>query len=98
MICSDGTGDHIHFLIRLGRKIALADLVEELKKSSSKWIKAKGPEYHDFYWQSGYGAFSIGQSGVDDLTRYIGHQKEHHRTKSYQEELRLFLRKYGVDF
>jgi putative transposase len=98
MLCVNGTQDHIHILLRLGRKIALADLVEEIKKRSSKWIKTKGPEYRDFYWQNGYGAFSIGQSGVEDLKRYIGRQKEHHHNKSFQDEFRAFLVKYKIEF
>ena len=98
MLCANGTWDHIHILFRLGRKIALADLVEEIKKRSSKWIKTKGQEYREFYWQNGYGAFSIGQSGVDDPKRYIACQKEHHRHKSFQDEFRAFLVKYQIEF
>jgi len=98
MICSDGTADHIHTLFRLGRKTSVAAVVEELKKSSSKWIKTKGQEFSDFYWQSGYGAFSIGQSGVDDVKRYIANQKEHHRVKTFQEEFRCLLAKYEVEY
>jgi REP element-mobilizing transposase RayT len=98
MLCANGTTDHVHILFRLGRKIALAELVEEIKKRSSKWIKTKGPEYRDFYWQNGYGAFSIGQSGVDDLKRYIARQKEHHSIKSFQDEFRAFLVKYKIEF
>src|SRR2546426_3933458 len=58
----DGTADHIHILFALGRVITVADLVEEVKTDSSKWIKKKGSEFRNFYWQKGYGAFSIGQS------------------------------------
>jgi putative transposase len=72
----NGTSNHVHVLFRLGRKIALAKVVEEIKTSSSKWIKTKGPDYQDFYWQNGYGAFSIGQSGVESLKKYIANQKE----------------------
>jgi putative transposase len=97
MICSEGTADHIHILFRLGRKASIAQVVEELKKSSSHWIKSKGPPYKDFYWQSGYGAFSVGQSGVADLKRYIANQKEHHRKKTFQEEYREFLAKYEIE-
>src|SRR5713226_9056922 len=86
----NGTEDHVHVLFRLGRKISLAKLVEEIKTSSSKWIKTKATAYKDFHWQSGYGAFSIGQSGVEDLKKYIANQKEHHRKKSFQEEFRAF--------
>src|SRR5437660_12843534 len=54
MLDSGGTMDHIHTLVRLGRKISIAEVVEELKKSSSKWMKAQGPQYSDFFWQNGY--------------------------------------------
>lgn len=98
MLASDGAADHIHILLRLGRKASIAEVVEELKKSSSKWIKTKGPEYREFYWQAGYGAFSIGRSGVPEVKRYIGNQKEHHRKKTFQEEFLAFLAKYEVKY
>jgi REP element-mobilizing transposase RayT len=94
----NGTEDHVHVLFRLGRKISLAKLVEEVKTSSSKWIKTKGPEYKEFHWQNGYGAFSIGQSGVEALQKYIANQKEHHRRKTFEEEFRAFLGKYQIEY
>ena len=93
-----GMPDHVHLLIRLGRKTSLADLVEEVKKRSSKWIKTKGPEYAEFYWQTGYGAFSIGESGVDALKQYIANQKEHHRERTFQEEFVALLGKYRIPY
>jgi REP element-mobilizing transposase RayT len=97
-IAINGTEDHVHILFRLSRKMALAEVVEEVKKRSSKWIKTKGPAYGEFYWQSGYGAFSIGESGVEGLKRYIAGQKEHHRVKSFQDEFRAFLAKYQIEY
>ena len=94
----NGTVDHIHILFRLGRKISLAEVVEKVKSSSSKWIKTKGTEFKNFYWQNGYGAFSIGESGVEALRRYIAKQKEHHRRISFQDEYRTFLKKYGLEW
>src|SRR5690242_16821258 len=61
----DGTSDHLHILFALGRTIAVADLVEEVKTGSSKWIKTKGREFKNFHWQKGYGAFSVAQSKVE---------------------------------
>ena len=84
----NGTEDHLHVLFRLGRKVSLAQVVEEIKTSSSKWIKTKGAEYKDFHWQNGYGAFSIGQSGAEALKKYIANQKQHHRKKTFQEGLK----------
>jgi len=97
-ITMNGTEDHLHVLFRLGRKIALAAVVEEIKTSSSKWIKTKGSAYKGFHWQNGYGAFSIGQSGVEALTKYIAKQKEHHRRTTFQDEFRSFLKKYGIEY
>lgn len=73
-----GTSDHIHSLFSLNRTWAVSDLVEEVKKSSSKWMKAQGKEFRSFQWQAGYGAFSIGQSGIAQVKRYITNQKTHH--------------------
>jgi len=75
----DGTSDHLHILFSLGRVIKVADLVEEVKTESSKWIKTKGREFTNFHCQRGYGAFSIGQSNVVALKRYISNQKHHRR-------------------
>ncbi|MBI1746484.1 MAG: transposase [Acidobacteria bacterium] len=91
-----GTEDHIHTLLSLSRSWAMADVVGEVKTSSSKWIKTKGLGFRRFEWQTGYGAFSIGQSGVAALKRYITGQKDHHERHSFQDELRVLCRKYGV--
>jgi len=97
-ILINGTSNHVHILFSLSRRVAVADLVEEVKKRSSKWIKTKGNELKNFQWQSGYGVFSIGQSNVATLKNYIAGQKEHHRHKSFEEEYRKFLEKYGVSY
>jgi REP element-mobilizing transposase RayT len=94
----DGTTDHIHALFSLSRVIKIADLVEEIKTESSKWIKTKGPEFQNFHWQRGYGAFSIGQSQVTVVKRYIARQKIHHQRITFQDEYRKFLKSYGIDY
>jgi len=94
----NGTSDHLHTLFSLSRVVAIADLVEEVKTESSKWIKTKDRQFRNFHWQSGYGAFSIGQSQVKTLTRYIGRQKEHHRRVTFQNEYRKFLKVYEVEY
>ena len=94
----NGTSNHIHLLIALSKNLALSPLIREIKKSSSKWIKSKGPAFHRFGWQDGYGAFSIGQSAVADLIRYIAKQKEKHKRKSFETEFVEFLRKYHVNY
>ena len=93
-----GFTDHIHILCMLSKKTALMKLVEELKSHSSKWIKTKGENYRNFYWQGGYGAFSVNPAEMDVVVRYIENQKEHHRKKSFQEEYRGFLKKYKVEY
>jgi REP element-mobilizing transposase RayT len=94
----DGTTDHVHILFSLSRVIKIADLVEEVKTDSSKWIKTKGLEFENFHWQRGYGAFSIGQSQVPILKRYIARQKVHHQRVTFQDEYRKFLKTYGIDY
>ena len=94
----NGVSDHVHVLFSLARVIKVADLLQEVKTETSKWIKTKGPEFKNFHWQSGYGAFSIGQSQVEEVKRYIHSQKEHHRRVTFQEEYRKFLNAYGIDF
>lgn len=90
--------DHVHILFSLSRTICIADLVEEVKKRSSKWIKTKGPSFRGFQWQRGYGAFSIGESNVEALRRYIANQKDRHRRQSYQDEFRGLLAKYKLAY
>jgi putative transposase len=93
-----GEQDHVHALFRLPKKRPLIDVIEGVKRSSSKWIKTQGEEFTGFRWQSGYGAFSVSQSQVPRVRRYIEHQEEHHKTVSFQEEFRTFLQRYEADF
>jgi putative transposase len=97
-IAINGTPDHLHILFNLARTIKIADLVEEMKTSSSKWIKTKGREFRNFHWQRGYGAFSIGQSNVADVKRYINDQKQHHLRFTFQQEYRKYLKLYEIPF
>jgi len=97
-IIINGVEDHVHNLCTLSRKIALSDLIEKVKKSSSKWIKTKDAAYKNFYWQNGYGAFSIGESNVEALKTYIAKQKEHHRQKTFQDEFREFFQLYKIEY
>ncbi len=72
----------------------MADVVEEVKKGSSGWMKQRGNA--GFFWQAGYGAFSVGESQISTVVRYIAQQEEHHQHVSFQEEFRRFLGRYGV--
>ena len=93
-----GYNDHVHILCMLSKKIALMKLLEELKSHSSKWIKTKGVEYANFYWQDGYGAFSVKASEIDRVVASIANQHEHPRKKTFQEEYRTILKKNEVDY
>jgi REP element-mobilizing transposase RayT len=93
-----GYTDHIHILCMLSKKIALMKLLEEVKSHSSKWMKTKSETLSEFYWQDGYGAFSVNPSEVDTVIAYIANQHEHHRQMSFQDEYRAFLKKYKVEY
>jgi REP element-mobilizing transposase RayT len=93
-----GTANHVHLHVSQSKNIALAFLLEEMKKSSSKWIKQQDTSLRSCSWQDGYGAFTIGQSNVAALKRYIEMQKSHHRRKSFKDELRALLKKYDVKY
>ena len=97
-LTGNGTADHVHWLFSLARTRTIADVVEEVKKRSSKWLKTKGADLAHFQWQAGYGAFSIGASMVSGVTAYIARQKDHHRTTTFQDEFRSLLTRYGIDF
>ncbi len=88
----------MHLLFGLSRTRTVAEVVETLKTSSSKWIKTKEAGYADFHWQSGYGAFSVSQSDADVVVTYVRNQVEHHRRMTFQEEYRRLLEKYQVTF
>ena len=90
--------DHVHVLFELARTVAVSTIVEQAKKSSSKWLKTQPGIVGDFAWQSGYGVFSIGSSQVEAVRNYVAGQREHHRTRTFQEELRTLLEKQGVQF
>jgi putative transposase len=98
VLCVGGVADHVHILCRLGRTMSVADLVKELKRDSSQWLKTKAPDLANFYWQSGYGAFSVSPGHVEALRIYIANQEEHHRTESFQDEFRRLLTKYGIEW
>ena len=93
-----GVEDHVHILSTLSRTLAAAEIVKEVKRGSSLWLKAKSPELPDFAWQRGYGIFSIGNSQVEDVRNYIAGQEAHHRKVSFQDEFRSFLKRYEIEF
>jgi REP element-mobilizing transposase RayT len=93
-----GYTDHVHILCLLSKKVALMNLLEKLKSGSSKWMKTKDASLRNFYWQDGYGAFSVNPSEVETVVAYIENQHAHHRSSTFQEEYRSFLEKYSVEY
>jgi putative transposase len=93
-----GTTDHVHILTRLSKKIPLMKVVEEVKRSSSKWVKTLSPKLSNFYWQDGYGAFTVGYSQIQIIENYITNQLEHHTRKTFQDEYRALLVENNVPF
>ena len=91
-----GIDDHLHILCILSKNLSTSKIIEELKKNSSKWIKTKGMQ--NFYWQRGYGAFSISPSHVEIVQRYVKNQLEHHENQTFKDEFRGLLQKYKIDF
>ena len=93
-----GVEDHVHALFSLSKNHPLKQLVEEVKKGSSKWMKRDGTSNADFYWQNGYAAFSVSASQEQQVKRYIENQEEHHRKMTFQDELRALFMRHQVEF
>jgi REP element-mobilizing transposase RayT len=90
-----GTANHIHILFLLGKQVDLSEIVRTVKSSTSRWINEKnGKSFHHFYWQDGYGAFSVSNSHVDAVVKYIQGQEEHHKRVSFQDEFRRICELY----
>jgi len=94
----NGTKDHIHLLFLLNPNYSLVDIIKNLKGETSHWINQNKFLSNKFAWQSGYGAFSVSESNIENLIKYIKNQKEHHKKVSFLEEYNLFLKKYGFNF
>ncbi|BCU76885.1 transposase [Luteolibacter sp. LG18] len=93
-----GVEDHVHLLARQARTISQADWVKELKRASSLWIKDRDPSLKRFAWQAGYGAFSVSVSNLETVAEYVDRQEEHHRKSTFQEELRILLKKHRMEW
>lgn len=95
-IIINGYEDHVHVLCQLSRKFSIADVVKAGKAETSKWAKKQSPTTVNFTWQAGYGAFSVSESKVPEVRRYIAAQVEHHQTVSFQDEFRKLCRRHGI--
>jgi REP element-mobilizing transposase RayT len=93
-----GYRNHVHILCLLSKKIALMKLLEKVKSHSSQWVKTKDECMENFYWQNGYGAFSVNPSQVNRVKSYIKNQHIHHRKKTFQEEYLKFLKEYNIEY
>ncbi len=93
-----GIEDHVHILCLLSKNNSLAELVGKIKANSSKWMKTKGAQYANFYWQRGYGGFSVNPAETDVVKSYIQNQEEHHKNRTFKKEYLLLLKKYDVEF
>jgi len=93
-----GVEDHLHLCFGIPRILSIAQMVEAVKTSSSKWIKSRGRPFEDFRWQAGYGAFSVSESHVEAVMKYIRNQPEHHKTVTFQDEYRQFLERHRITF
>lgn len=98
LILANGTANHVHLLVSLGKTISISELIGDIKRDSSKQIKLISNSFQDFHWQEGYGAFSVGQTQVKDVMKYIASQKEKHTKKSFESEFRYFLKKYEIEY
>jgi putative transposase len=93
-----GVEDHVHLFFGLARTRTIAEVVEKVKTSSSRWIKTNRNEFGDFHWQAGYGAFSVSQSDAEIVVEYIRNQARHHEKMSFQDEYRRFLERYRIAY
>lgn len=98
VIAINACHDHLHVLFTLSKNYPLSRVVMEVKRATSKWLKRQAPGLAKFHWQAGYGAFSIGQSGVEEAKAYIARQAEHHRRKTFEQEFRTLLKRYEIEF
>lgn len=94
----NGTGDHVHMLLRLPANLSVAECVRLMKANSSRWVHQRWPGRKDFAWQIGYGAFAVSTSNQNDVEAYIRSQPEHHKKISFRDEFVAFLRKNRIEF
>lgn len=98
LIAANGTANHIHLLILLSKTIGISEIVGDIKRNSSRWIKTKGGAFKTFGWQDGFAAFSVGQTQVPMVKDYIANQKQKHDRQKFEEEMRMFYDKYEIEY
>ena len=90
--------DRVHVLFTLARTASISDVVDDVKKDWSSWVKTQDAALSGFCWQGGYAAFSVGASAVEAARKYFDDQREHHRLRTFQDEVRVFLKRYNVSY
>ena len=98
LVAANGTANHIHLLILLSKTIGISEIVGDIKRNSSRWIKSKGDKFKTFGWQDGFAAFSVGQTQIPMVKEYIAKQKEKHDSRKFEDEMRMFYDKYEIEF
>jgi REP element-mobilizing transposase RayT len=98
LLAAGGMPDHVHLLVSLGKQASVVDAVRDIKSNSSAWIHETRVDLRGFAWQTGYGAFGVSHSNVDDVQTYIAGQREHHRVRTFQEEFLLFLERHHIQY
>lgn len=98
LLAINGMSDHIHIFIGMRPSCCLSDLVREVKKASTEFIKENNFTKSKFNWQEGFGAFSYSHSSIDNVIKYIMNQKEHHKIKSFREEYYEYLKEFEIDY
>jgi REP element-mobilizing transposase RayT len=97
-LATGGVEDHVHVLLSIPSTLSIAKAMQLIKGGSSTWVHDTFPDHQEFEWQEGYGAFSIGVSQKADTKAYIANQREHHRTKTFQEEFVAFLERHEIEY
>ena len=98
LVAANGTANHIHLLLLLSKKIELSEIVSDIKRNSSRWIKTKSDNFKTFGWQDGFAAFSVGKTQVPMVKEYIAKQKEKHGSQQFEDEMRMFFGKYEIEY
>ncbi len=98
LVTAGGMPDHVRLVLSLGKQNSLADMIRDIKSNASRWIHQTFADLRGFAWQSGYGAFAVSYSNVDEVKRYILGQREHHRARTFQEEFLAFLKRHNIQY
>ena len=98
LMAAGGMPDHVHLLVSLGKQSCIADVVRDLKSNSSRWIHETFADLRGFAWQTGYGAFAVSYSNLDQIRQYIANQQEHHRVHTFKEEFMAFLKRHNLEY